>query len=145
MPQMQERIDGIEKDRALLAEALHSSEGDIKKIKGDIKVISAWFERLKTTGRGPLAVLLDKGCSGMPQTVADMGAALEKVSDLSLLRKLRFYFNAQDVWKEFRANSPKSLQLNPVMLYSLWIKHQLQRRAVQLRQSHTACEIRAAQ
>lgn len=145
LSRMQGSIDGIEKDRALLTEALHSSEDDIKKIKGDIKVISAWFERLKTTGRGPLAVLLDKGCNGMPQTVTDMGEALQKVSDLSLLRKLRFYFNAQDVWKQFCADSPNSLQLNPEMLYNLWVKHQLQRRAVQLRQSHTACEIPAAQ
>lgn len=145
LPQMQGRIDGIEEDRAQLAEALQSAQEDIRKIKVDIAVISAWLERLKTTGRGPLTVLLDKGCSGMPRTVTDMGAALEKVSDLSLLRKVRFYFSAQDVWKDFCANSSKSLQLNPEMLYGLWVKHQYQRRVVRLRQSYTACDIPATQ
>lgn len=139
--EMLQNIEIITRNRDELNAVRILAREETESIRHDISIISSWLGRFNQTGKGPLAILMSSGCAGLPQTLTTIHQSMEKVSDLSLLRKLKFYFNAQDLWEKFLENTPASFALSADMLYGSWAKSQFIRRSEELRQSHTACEI----
>lgn len=150
-------VGGLPKKADELKQTLSAAAADYEKLSPVIdqakKEMPGLMAQWKELGRkaGSIEVrphsvagaLTTQQCEGIAATAGLFRDAVAKVSDYSLLKKLKYYFNAKDLYESFEKQTPLTLQLDAHELYRSWQQFMRTRKATMLPRYPTACPLPA--
>lgn len=139
LPELMRQYEEITRNREELSATIKPLGKKISDLQPQWAALATWGQGLKVAPRSLVGVLMNRQCDSLPVTFKLLKDSLTKVSDYSLVKKLRFYFDAKELYACFQKDTPQSLQLDAQELYRSWIKAARQRRACELSKFPTSC------
>ncbi len=143
VPGLQEQYKQINANLATLAPAIDAAKKDLPAIMAQWKELGRKIGGIQLKPHSLVGAITTPQCEGIPATVGLFQDAVARVSDYSLMKKLKYYFTAKDLYESFEKQTPLTLQLDAQELYRSWVQFARIRKAGLLPRYPTACPLPA--